>query len=116
MEFYKKELITWAEKHNDPVFSKLTALDPSWKQYCEERSTPLPRIIDKCTFIGDKIYNSIQYLPLTFKVFIGGHFGTSYKVELYGEDITYSVLDQGNHFKMSKWINPSTKRWKNSNR
>ena len=55
MELYKQELHDWKKRGNDTDYQKLIALDLSWKQFCGCRPTPLPRIIDKCTFVGNKI-------------------------------------------------------------
>jgi len=54
MRLYKKELEAWQARENDHNFQKLHILDPAWKHFGGCLETPLPRIIDKCTFVGDK--------------------------------------------------------------
>jgi hypothetical protein len=56
MCLYQKELNEWKiQQHDDNNFNKLCNLDPAWRNFCGCRHTPLPRIIDKCTFAGDKM-------------------------------------------------------------
>lgn len=112
MQLYQKELIKWAGKNNDPAFSKLLALDPSWKNFRGERETPLPRIIDKCTFVGDKIFFTNHYLPITFNASIGGYPGGFSKIELYGDTLISAKYDIDFELIRSKSIRPSKKKWK----
>jgi len=55
MKLYQRELKQWEQTEDDPQFQKLLAIDTSWKNFDGKRTTPLPRIIDKCTFVGGKI-------------------------------------------------------------
>ena len=52
MKYYKMELIEWQK--DDPDFSRLIGFDGDRKKFGGIKPTPLPRIIDKCTFVGDK--------------------------------------------------------------
>lgn len=66
MQHYQRELKVWADKNKDSNFNKLYQIDSSYKKFGGTRKTPLPRIIDKCTFVGSE--NNIQkdYLPRRF--------------------------------------------------
>jgi hypothetical protein len=55
MQLYQFELNEWAKNCGDRDLEKLIGLDISWKRFGGIRSTPLPRIIDKCTFVGSRI-------------------------------------------------------------
>ena len=52
MRIYQRELKQWEQTEDDPHFEKLLDIDSSWKNFGGIRMTPLPRIIDKCTFVG----------------------------------------------------------------
>lgn len=52
MKFYQGELNSWKGIHSDPNFDRLIKTDNAWRTYRGDRSTPIPRIIDKCTFAG----------------------------------------------------------------
>jgi len=54
MRIYQRELNWWEQSKDDPRFQKLLAIDTSWKSFRGIRTTPLPRIVDKCTFVGEK--------------------------------------------------------------
>jgi hypothetical protein len=54
MACYQRELTEWSRSYDDPNFQKLVALDSSWRRFGGVRETPLPRILDKCTFAGSK--------------------------------------------------------------
>jgi len=54
MKCYQAELKNWQDKENDPDFAKLFYMDSSWQKFGGARLTPLPRIIDKCTFVGNE--------------------------------------------------------------
>lgn len=53
MRYYQVELTRWSLHHRDPFFKKLIEADKSWKSFRGLRTTPIPRIIDKCTFVGN---------------------------------------------------------------
>jgi len=53
IRIYQRELKQWEQTEGDPQFRKLLAIDTSWKNFGGKRTTPLPRIIDKCTFVGE---------------------------------------------------------------
>ncbi len=55
MRYYQNELNIWSQQHSDPTFQGLVDLDLSWKKFAGHRTTPLPRIIDKCTFVESLI-------------------------------------------------------------
>ncbi len=55
MQCYQAELNDWGKRKKDPKFKKLIDIDSSWRRCGGIRTTPLPRIIDKCTFVGNKI-------------------------------------------------------------
>ena len=55
MKCYQKELKQWAT--DDPKFPRLIGYDNDWRKFGGKWPTPLPRIIDKCTFVGDKWLN-----------------------------------------------------------
>ncbi len=57
MEIYQMELQQWAISKNDPRFEKLLALDSPIKSFGGIRTPPLPRVIDKCTFVRDGFIN-----------------------------------------------------------
>ena len=60
MRIYQMELKRWKRSEDDPQFQKLLTLDTSWKNFGGNRTTPLPRIIDKCTFVGEKFIPKID--------------------------------------------------------
>ena len=53
MTHYQAELRNWALENKDQNFDNLQEIDPSYKVFGNVRKTPLPRIVDKCTFVGD---------------------------------------------------------------
>jgi len=53
MKLYQMELNIWKECYSDNRFDKLLQTDDSWQTFLGERQTPLPRIMDKCTFVGE---------------------------------------------------------------
>lgn len=55
MQLYQVELTKWSQAKGDPDYKELIALDSSWKRFNGVSTTPLPRIVDKCTFAGTKI-------------------------------------------------------------
>jgi hypothetical protein len=111
MQLYQKELSVWAKDNSDPDFSSLIALDASWQHHCGERPTPLPRIIDKCTFSGDRPLNRNQYLPLEFRSFFGGFLGPSYKLELYGDTLVHTEYSDGFKLEKSTVFDPPEHMW-----
>jgi hypothetical protein len=111
MELYKEELIKWVHENDDKNFSKLLTFDSSWKKFSGTRETPLTRIIDKCSFVGDKKFYRKKYLPLRFNTYIGGYMGGSFKIELYGNSLIYTYYKGGFKFKESKTINPTKMHW-----
>lgn len=52
MKMYRAELDKWAASMNDSQWRKLIDLDNSWNKFGGVRTTPIPRIMDKCTFVG----------------------------------------------------------------
>jgi len=56
MKTYQLELFAWKDRYSDNEFDRLIETDGVWRLYCGERSTPIPRIIDKCTFVGREYY------------------------------------------------------------
>jgi hypothetical protein len=56
MGWYQQELNAWATLNCDPECNELVKLDGSWVKFAGAKSTPLPRILDKCTFV-DKYIN-----------------------------------------------------------
>ena len=55
MGWYQQELNAWATLNCDPECKELVKLDKSWEKFKGARPTPLPRILDKCTFV-DKYF------------------------------------------------------------
>jgi hypothetical protein len=55
MRYYQEELKMWSRQYSDSTYQGLTDLDQSWKKFAGHRTTPLPRIIDKCTFVESLI-------------------------------------------------------------
>ena len=55
MNIYKLELREWATAKNDNKWKELIGLDNSWEEFGGVRTTPIPRIMDKCTFVGGGI-------------------------------------------------------------
>ena len=54
MKCYQAELKNWQNRENDLDFTKLLHTDSSWQKFGGARLTPIPRIIDKCTFVGNE--------------------------------------------------------------
>jgi hypothetical protein len=55
MRYYQDELNIWSRQHSDPTYQGLTDLDLSWRKFVGNRTTPIPRIMDKCTFVESLI-------------------------------------------------------------
>ncbi len=53
MKLFQTELKHWSTLKSDPKFKKLLSMDNSSEKFAGKRTTPLPRIIDKCTFVSE---------------------------------------------------------------
>ena len=113
MGLFQKELQNWAQENNDPDFYKLRNIDPSYKRFYGKQTTPLPRILDKCVFVGSEYADTKKkdYLPEKFEVGIGGYWGTSYGAEIVGKRIIYKTY--GDEYKLLKTqkIIPTEDQW-----
>ena len=112
MQHYQTELQEWDRENEDPDFHKLLEIDTSYKQFGNTRKTPLPRIIDKCTFVGDLNIAPIEYWPTNFYISIGGYMGTSYCVEMEDGYLTYKTFDLGYKNRKKSKIIPTFQQWK----
>lgn len=65
MKTYQMELFAWKDRYSDNEFNRLIEIDGVWRLYCGERSTPIPRIMDKCTFVGGE-YNQSKISNIQF--------------------------------------------------
>ena len=111
MKAYQNELKIWAKKNNDINLNKLLELDSSYKEHGGARKTPLPRTIDKCTFVESQNIIPNDFLPQRFDVFIGGYMGTSYHVEMQDKCLIYQMFDIGYELKENQKIIPTTQQW-----
>lgn len=111
MKKYRDELDVWKSKSGDNNFHKLLKLDSSHKKFAGVRTTPLPRIIDKCTFIGSVEHGSKVFLPQKFSISIGGYFGGSYSVELKNGNLIYKVFGDEYQLNNVKEILPTNQQW-----
>lgn len=51
---YQVEPIQWKRLHGDNGYRKLLKIDNSWRTYIGGSYTPIPRIMDKCTFVSER--------------------------------------------------------------
>ncbi len=113
MRLYQNELQNWTSEKKDKNFKKLQNLDTSFKRFSSRQKVPIPRIIDKCTFVGSENLDAreIDYLPEKFEVGIGGYLGTSYGAEIDGKRLIYKTY--GDRYKLlnTQEINPTEDQW-----
>jgi hypothetical protein len=113
MRLYQDELKRWAHENDDKQFFKLYNVDSSYKRFFGKQKTPLPRIIDKCTFVGSEnlLSHSVSYLPKRFEVSIGGFWGQSFGVEIAGDSLIYKTYEQGYNLIDERTITPTAIQW-----